>query len=118
MIALEHALELRVGGRLDDVLADADLRPMWESELAAMRQRILTMREKLHGIISAKVPGRNFDYFLTQRGMFSYTGLSAAQVDRLREEHAVYLIRSGRIEAVLDELRKMGHTPQVVGKTA
>jgi aromatic-amino-acid transaminase len=43
------------------------------------------------------VPGRDFNYFLTQRGMFSYTGLSAAQVDRLREEHAVYLIRSGRI---------------------
>ena len=29
--------------------------------------------------------------------MFSYTGLSAAQVDRLREQHAVYLLRSGRI---------------------
>jgi aromatic-amino-acid transaminase len=43
------------------------------------------------------VPGRNFVYFLTQRGMFSYTGLSAAQVDRLREEFGVYLVRSGRI---------------------
>jgi aromatic-amino-acid transaminase len=48
-------------------------------------------------VISAKVPARNFDYFLTQRGMFSYTGLSPAQVDRLREEFAVYLVRSGRI---------------------
>jgi aromatic-amino-acid transaminase len=79
------------------VLADADLRPMWESELAAMRQRILAMRKSLHEVISAKVPGRDFDYFLTQRGMFSYTGLSAAQVDRLRDEYAVYLVRSGRI---------------------
>jgi aromatic-amino-acid transaminase len=43
------------------------------------------------------MPGRNFDYFLTQRGMFSYTGLSAAQVDRLRDEFGVYLIRSGRM---------------------
>jgi aromatic-amino-acid transaminase len=34
---------------------------------------------------------------LTQRGMFSYTGMSAAQVDRLREEHAVYMVRSGRL---------------------
>ena len=79
------------------VLDDADLRPMWEAELAAMRERIVAMRQTLHRVISAKVPGRDFDYFLTQRGMFSYTGLSAAQVDRLREEHAVYLIRSGRI---------------------
>ena len=79
------------------VLADADLRPMWESELAAMRQRILAMRRTLHDVISAKVPGRDFGYFLSQRGMFSYTGLSAAQVDRLRDDYAVYMVRSGRI---------------------
>ncbi len=79
------------------VLTDPALRTLWEGELAAMRERILATRRKLHGVISAKVPGRNFDYFLTQRGMFSYTGLSAAQVDRLREEFAVYLVRSGRI---------------------
>jgi aromatic-amino-acid transaminase len=52
---------------------------------------------KVSEVIGAKVPGRNFDYFLTQRGMFSYTGLSGPQVDELREQHAVYLIRSGRI---------------------
>ena len=79
------------------VLADADLRPMWEAELAAMRLRILAMRKSLHEVISAKVPGRDFGYFLSQRGMFSYTGLSAAQVDTLRESHAVYLVRSGRM---------------------
>jgi len=79
------------------VLADADLRPMWEAELAAMRLRILSMRRVLHEVISAKLPGRDFGYFLSQRGMFSYTGLSAAQVDWLREQYAVYLVRSGRI---------------------
>jgi aromatic-amino-acid transaminase len=79
------------------VLGDADLRPMWEAELAAMRERILAMRRSLHGVIGAKVPQRDFDYFLSQRGMFSYTGLSGAQVDRLRDEFAVYLVRSGRI---------------------
>jgi aromatic-amino-acid transaminase len=55
------------------------------------------MRHSLHAVLTKAVPGRNFDYFLTQRGMFSYTGLTAAQVDRLREEHAVYLVRSGRM---------------------
>ena len=79
------------------VLGEPELRSRWEADLAAMRLRILDMRQRLHGVLSQKVPGRDFDYFLTQRGMFSYTGLSAAQVDRLREEHAVYLIRSGRI---------------------
>jgi aromatic-amino-acid transaminase len=86
------------GGQLvARVLGDPELRKLWESEVAAMRERILAMRKSLHGVLSAKLPGRNFDYFLTQRGMFSYTGLSAAQVDRLREEFAVYLVRSGRI---------------------
>jgi aromatic-amino-acid transaminase len=79
------------------VLGDPELRPLWESEVAAMRERILAMRRQLHGVLAAKLPARNFDYFLTQHGMFSYTGLSAPQVDRLREDFAVYLVRSGRI---------------------
>ncbi len=79
------------------VLTDPELRPLWEGELAAMRTRMLAMRQQLHAVLSAKLPGRDVGYFLSQRGMFSYTGLSAAQVDRLREEFAVYLIRSGRL---------------------
>ena len=79
------------------VLGDADLRPLWQAELAAMRGRITAMRQALHSRLAALAPGRDFGYLLSQRGMFSYTGLSAAQVDQLREQHAVYLIRSGRI---------------------
>jgi aromatic-amino-acid transaminase len=86
------------GGQIvAQVLTDPALRTLWEGELGAMRERILAMRQALHRVVSAKVPGRNFDYFLTQRGMFSYTGLSPQQVDRLREEFAVYLVRSGRM---------------------
>jgi aromatic-amino-acid transaminase len=62
-----------------------------------MRERIQAMRKKLHDVLSAKIPGRDFSYFLTQRGMFSYTGLSAEQCDRLKEEFGVYLVRSGRM---------------------
>ena len=79
------------------VLTEPALRAAWEADVAAMRERILAMRRSLHAVLAAKLPGRNFDYFLTQRGMFSYTGLTAAQVDRLREDHAVYLVRSGRM---------------------
>jgi aromatic-amino-acid transaminase len=86
------------GGQIvAEVLTNPELRALWEGELGAMRERIAAMRRALHGVIGAKVPGRDFGYFLSQRGMFSYTGLSAAQVDRLREEFAVYLVRSGRI---------------------
>ena len=79
------------------VLQTPALRAAWADELNAMRVRIASMRQKLHAVLSAKLPGRDLGYFLSQRGMFSYTGLSADQVDRLREEHAVYLVRSGRM---------------------
>lgn len=86
------------GGQLvARVLSDPELRPMWEAEVVAMRDRIQSMRRQLHDVLSAKLPGRDFSYFLTQRGMFSYTGLSPEQCDRLKEEFGVYLVRSGRM---------------------
>ncbi|WP_163351488.1 aminotransferase class I/II-fold pyridoxal phosphate-dependent enzyme, partial [Klebsiella aerogenes] len=66
------------------VLTDPALRAMWEAEVKEMRERIQSMRGELHAVLVAKLPGRNFDYFLTQRGMFSYTGLTAEQADRLK----------------------------------
>ena len=79
------------------ILTDAALRAQWEGEVHAMRERIQAMRKRLHAVLKTKLPGRDFEYFLTQRGMFSYTGLTASQVDELRETHAVYLVRSGRM---------------------
>ena len=88
---------IHAAGIVSRVLTDPALRRSWEGDVAAMRERILAMRRSLHGVLSTKKPGRDFGYFLSQRGMFSYTGLSAAQVDRLRDEFGVYLVRSGRI---------------------
>jgi aromatic-amino-acid transaminase len=88
---------IHAGGVVARVLTESALRSAWERDVAAMRERILAMRRQLHEVLSAKVPDRDFDYILTQRGMFSYTGLTAQQVDRLRDEHALYMIRSGRI---------------------
>ncbi|HBT3202932.1 TPA: aromatic amino acid transaminase [Klebsiella aerogenes] len=79
------------------VLNDPALKASWLAEVEAMRTRILAMRQTLVDALKEAVPGKNFDYLLKQRGMFSYTGLSAAQVDRLREEFGVYLIASGRM---------------------
>lgn len=79
------------------VMNDPTLFAEWTEEVAAMRLRIKSMRQKLHEVLSTRLPGRDFSYFITQQGMFSYTGLSPEQVDRLREEFAVYLVRSGRM---------------------
>jgi aromatic-amino-acid transaminase len=88
----------RHGGFLvSHVLNDEALFAQWEQEVGAMRTRIHAMRQKLCDAMRAALPGVDFSYFLTQQGMFSYTGLSADEVDTLRTEDAVYLIRSGRM---------------------
>ncbi len=88
---------IHAAGVVSRVLTLPALRASWEGDVAAMRERILGMRHGLHAVLCAKRPGRDFGYFLSQRGMFSYTGLSPAQVDRLRDEFGVYLVRSGRM---------------------
>lgn len=79
------------------VLNDEQLKAGWLAEVEQMRIRILEMRQVLVDVLKSAMPGRDFDYLLQQRGMFSYTGLSSAQVDRLREEFGIYLIASGRM---------------------
>ncbi|TDR30498.1 aromatic amino acid transaminase [Hydromonas duriensis] len=79
------------------VMNTPELRAMWENEVTEMRERIKAMRQKLYDVLTAKVPNKDFSYLLKQRGMFSYTGLTASQVDRLREEFAVYMVKSGRM---------------------
>jgi len=79
------------------VLQTPALNKLWSDELGAMRERIQLMRRRLYDGIVQRVPGRDFSYFITQRGMFSYTGLSPEQVDVLREQHGVYVLRSGRM---------------------
>ncbi|WP_107688845.1 amino acid aminotransferase [Neisseria wadsworthii] len=80
-----------------DVMNSPELFSQWEVEVYAMRDRIRAMRRKLYDVSVNKVPEKNFDYFIKQRGMFSYTGLSPEQVQRLRDEFAVYLVASGRM---------------------
>ncbi|WP_058912432.1 amino acid aminotransferase [Entomohabitans teleogrylli] len=79
------------------VLNDDTLRASWLAEVETMRLRIIDMRQALVDVLKTAMPGRDFDYLLRQRGMFSYTGLSEAQVTELRETHGVYLIASGRM---------------------
>ncbi|SPA24194.1 amino acid aminotransferase [Cupriavidus taiwanensis] len=79
------------------VLNSPELRAMWEEELAEMRDRIKLMRHALVDKLAAKgVPG-DFSFVKAQRGMFSYSGLTSDQVDRLRNEHGIYAVSTGRI---------------------
>ncbi|PXW23341.1 amino acid aminotransferase [Paraburkholderia caballeronis] len=79
------------------VLGSADLRATWEAELGEMRDRIRAMRGGLVERLKAAGVERDFGFVNAQRGMFSYSGLSAAQVERLREEFGIYAVSTGRI---------------------
>lgn len=79
------------------ILDDARLTEQWDSELAAMRDRINGMRTLFTRKMSERLPDRDFSFIAQQRGMFSYSGLTSEQVDRLRDEHSIYIVRDGRI---------------------
>ncbi len=79
------------------VLNSPELRAMWEAELAEMRERIREMRLGMVKQLAAKGAKIDFSFVAAQRGMFSYSGLTAEQVERLRAEFGVYAISTGRI---------------------
>jgi len=78
------------------ILGDEPLRQIWQDEVERMRRRIASLRA---GLVEALTPyglAERFAHIAQQRGMFSYTGLTAEQVRRLRAEDSVYLVESGR----------------------
>ncbi len=79
------------------VLGDPELRAEWVGEVAAIRERIQEMRRLFVETLRAQGVTRDFSFLLTQNGMFSFSGLDKAQVERLRQEFAIYIVGSGRI---------------------
>jgi aromatic-amino-acid transaminase len=99
------------------VLTTPELRKLWEEELAAMRVRILDMRQQFVEKLKEKAPGSDFEFVREQVGMFSYSGLTKEQVERLRKEYSIYAVDTGRIcvaalnskniDAVIDAIAKV-----------
>jgi aspartate aminotransferase/aromatic-amino-acid transaminase len=85
------------GAIVQTILSDAALRQRWEQELGQMRQRINDMRVQFVDRLAAKGATRDFGFIAKQKGMFSFSGLNKAQVERLRDEFAIYIVGSGRI---------------------
>ncbi len=94
-----------------EILGDACLRAGWEAELAEMRARIGAMRRALAEALAAETGSDRFAFLEAQRGLFSLIGATPAQVARLREDHALYMVEDGRINLA-------GLTPATVGPAA
>lgn len=79
------------------ILGDPELRAEWEGEVAAMRDRIRSMRTLFVETLKAKGVQQDFSFLTRQKGMFSFSGLDKERVERLREEFSIYMVGSGRI---------------------
>ncbi|MFQ6547154.1 aromatic amino acid transaminase [Aestuariibius sp. 2305UL40-4] len=85
-------------GRLvTNVLTDAGLRQEWASELDQMRNRINGLRRSFAEELRRATNSDRFDGIATQKGMFSLLPLTADQIDRLRQDHGIYILGDGRI---------------------
>ncbi|MCL2345797.1 MAG: aspartate/tyrosine/aromatic aminotransferase [Desulfobulbus sp.] len=102
------------GALVAGVLASAELRAQWESELAGMRDRIRAMRSGLVDAIKTAGVTQDFSFIIAQRGMFSYTGLSAAQVERLKTEFGIYAVSTGRICLAALNSKNIGYVAKAI----
>jgi len=85
------------GAVVSTILGDAALSSQWESELTEMRDRINSMRHLFVETLNEQGVDQDFSYITRQRGMFSYSGLTSEQVQKLRDDYAIYIVGSGRI---------------------
>ena len=83
------------GAIVATVLDDAELRKLWEKELADMRERINSVREQFVAKMRAVAPAKDFSFIANQRGMFSFSGLKPMQVDELKTKHSIYIVTAG-----------------------
>ncbi|WP_447928853.1 amino acid aminotransferase [Vreelandella sp. EE27] len=84
------------GAIVSEILLDSELKAMWHEELTEMRDRINTLRRDFVEALKPYGLSDKYACVAEQRGMFSYTGLTPEQVDRLRDEFGIYMVRSGR----------------------
>ncbi|PPU37288.1 aromatic amino acid transaminase [Xanthomonas arboricola] len=95
------------------VLTSPELRDLWEQELTEMRERIHALRAGLVAKL-ATLGAPEFDFIQRQAGMFSYSGLTRTQVDRLRDEFAIYAVGTGRICVAALSQRNLDYVAQAV----
>jgi aromatic-amino-acid transaminase len=100
------------------VLTTPALRAQWEEELAGMRQRIKLMRSLLVEKLQAAGLNQDVSYIVRQKGMFSYSGLSKEQMQRLRSEFGVYGVDSGRICVAALNSRNIDAVVTAIAKVA
>ena len=79
------------------ILSDPELKADWQAELEEVRTSMLSLRQKLSEALRDRLKSDRFGFIAQHRGMFSRLGLTEAQVQKLREDHAIYMVSDSRI---------------------
>lgn len=102
------------GNIVSTILGSADLRSQWVSELDEMRDRIWAMRKAFVAGLKKAGAKQDFSFIERQAGMFSFSGLNKDQVERLKKEHGIYIVGSGRINVAGMTLSNMDQLCQAI----
>ena len=82
---------------VDMILNNAELKQRWLAEVTVMRERISGLRKQFVARLNGAGAGGRFDYIEGEKGMFSFLGVSPAQVARMKAESSIYFVDSSRI---------------------
>lgn len=82
---------------VEQILSSEELTSLWHQELDEMRDRINGLRSLLKEKLNAQCKGQDFSFIERQNGMFSFLGITKAQIERLQKEYAIYIVGSSRV---------------------
>jgi aspartate aminotransferase len=94
---------------IDIILHSEELTAQWVSEVSGMRNRINGLRKTLSEKLATSGIERDFSFLARQTGMFSFLGISVEQVQRLRDEFAIYIVNSSRVNVASFNQDNMGY---------
>ena len=97
-----------------DVLTTPELYSEWEQDLGEMRERIRTVRSGLVEGLSSQIKDRDFSFIVEQRGMFSYSGLTPSQVEKLAKDFGIYAVSTGRICVAALNSKNIGYVCEAI----
>lgn len=99
---------------VDIILHSDELTLMWQTELTQMRERIAGLRVQLVDALHGLQQARDFSFIAKERGMFSFLGLTVAQVHQLKNDYSIYMTDTSRISVAGLTVEKMDYVSRAI----
>jgi len=100
----------RHGARIaTEVMTNPELRAQWLNDVKGMADRIISMRAQLRDGLAKNGSSRDWKHITDQIGMFAFTGMTPAQVEKITKDYSVYLTKDGRISIAGITSGNVGH---------